>query len=43
MLITYHEPLIPRIESPADLLGALACIALVCATFGPLAYCYWGA
>ncbi len=29
MIVHYREPFIPRVESRADMLAALACVALV--------------
>ncbi len=34
MIVHYHEPFIPRVESRADMLAALACVALVAFTLG---------
>ena len=36
MIVQYREPFLPRVESRADALGALACVALVAFTFGVL-------
>ncbi len=36
MIVHYHEPFIPRVESRADALGALVCVALVAFTLGVL-------
>ena len=32
MIVHYREPFIPRVESRADMLAALACVALVAFT-----------
>ena len=34
MIVHYHEPFIPRVESRADMLAALVCVALVAFTLG---------
>ncbi len=40
MIVHYHEPFIPRVENRADMLAALACVALVAFTLGILAAPY---
>ncbi len=40
MIVHYHEPFIPRVESRADMLAALICVALVAFTLGVLIALY---
>ena len=40
MIVHYHEPFIPRVESRADALAALACVALVAFALGVLIALY---
>ncbi len=40
MIVQYREPFIPRVESRADMLAALACAALVAFTLGAVVALY---
>ena len=40
MIVHYHERFLPRVESRAEMLAALACVALVAFTLGVLIALY---